>query len=91
MTIRQPTPATAAAEPKPNGHGAAGCAQLLQSIYQVIYQEILRRRHQPQTHAPRQTEGRQKAHENDRQSQHPPGSLRARAQDGRLGLFVDLF
>ena len=47
------------------------------------HRQMLRRRRQPQTQAPRQAERGQEAHAPVRQSRDPAGSLRRRAEDGR--------
>ena len=47
--------------------------------------QMLRRRHHPQTQAARKAEGRQKAHEEHRQGEHPAGSVHPGAQGG-LGI-----
>ena len=45
--------------------------------------QMLRRRHLPQTQAPRETKRRQKAHEAHRPRRHPPGSLPGRPESRR--------
>ena len=45
--------------------------------------QMLRRRHHPQTQAPREAKRRQKAHEAHRPRRHPPGSLPRRPESRR--------
>jgi GTP-binding protein LepA len=50
---------------------------------QERHRQVLRRRHQPQAQAAGKAEGRQEAHEADRQGRHPAGGFPGRAARGR--------
>ena len=60
------------------------------AIRKNVIAKVLRRRHQPQAQTPRKAEGRQEAHEANRQGRHPAGGLPRRPQ-GRRGVTLSIF